>query len=814
MANPSVQLTVHVAAPRERPAAWRSWLEESAGQATVVETPLAAAQLSRWLGRWGRATPAVVAWETRAADIPLWSAVLAPALAAALPAISPYQAAPGAAAAVLSAVRIAHDRGVPLARLEDLDPALSEAMAAGWRLWDRVGWGGVAALAAGVPPEGPLAVYGAVDAARDWVLGQARRRPVQVFLASLGARRAPTPPLEWWARQGARVDDARPERAAADREPLRVGVRHPDDSRWAVDSALRSVPGGDVLVVAPPGQAEALARDLRGLGWRAAAHPASPAPLGEWAAWEASVEQPPAPALMEWVRRLPQASAVADAEQVFKHLGHPDRWPAAVRAAHRRMAAARTAMLAAPTWAAASHHQARWRQAAGVRAGRDQPALAVWDAAEVLPAPASVEAWMAAELAAREDGILPGAVDVWVVESDAAAAGFAPSTLIVLEGAGSEDALGTAEVPAILTERVRARLGLPTDGVRREDLRQRRIQLAASAAQVVVVVAGPEAEAPGGVRWVDPPTARGAGLGSALGRELPSFGPFDGQFLPAAVPGPRSASGFERFGRCPLQYAWRALGIEPAIIPSADADPRSVGLWMHRVLAQTAGQVPPPSISQLEALLQEAMREEPPAASVLPGLLAGRLEGLAADLAEVLAANPPRPEDHLHTEWSWELSWQSQPLTGRMDRVEQRADGTVLVVDYKSGTVDAGKVNPTHIQLALYARAASEALHVPLDSVSAAYWGIRRDSGFAQKILEPPTSARWEEAEAIMAGVVERTAAGALYMFPSAGACRACDWRAACPSSAEALGRQKVAGASGFAALWPGRGEEDGDAPD
>lgn len=805
MASSPLQLTVHVTAPAARRQAWRSWLNQGAAPAaaTVVETPLAAAQLSRWLGA-GRALAAhrVVAWGAGGVDAALWSAVLAPALAAVLPTASPYRTAPGAAAAVLKAALVAHGRRVPPARLQDLAPDLSEAMGAAWRLWDRVRWG-AAAAAPEVPPAGALAVYGALGEAQDWVLSEARHRPVRVFLASRGRRHAPMPGLSWWERQGAQVDDARPDSPAAEPEPLRLAVRHPDDSRWAVDSVLRTDAAGDVLVVAATGRAAALARDLRGLGWRAAAHPAAPLPSLARAAWEASVERPPAAALLEWARSLPQAAWPLEVEPVFKNLGHPAKWPAPVRAAHSAMAAARVAMLAAEDWAAVGRQLDRWRKAAGASPGRPHPALALWDRAEVAPAPASVEAWVASELAGPGD-LAEVAADVWVVESDAAAAGFSPSALIILDEARDPtEALDPDDVPAVLTERVRVQLGLAGTPARHEQAIWRRSSLAASAGAVVAVVVDPEAEA----RGVRPPAARGAGLGAALGRDLSAFSPFDGQFAPGAVPVPHSASGFERFGRCPLQYAWGALDIEPAAAASADPDPRSVGLWMHRVLAQAAAQVPPPPILELQALLEAAVREDPPAASVLPGLLAGRLEGLAADVAEVLAENPPPPDGHLETEWRWDLAWQGQELTGRMDRVEQHADGSVLVVDYKSGAVDSAHVNPTHLQLALYARAASERLGVPLDRVAAAYWGIRRETGFAKKGLEPPTAARWEEAEAIMAGVMERAAAGALYMFPTGGACRTCDYRAACPSNADALGRRKVAGAAGFHTLWSSGGE-------
>lgn len=814
MAHSHAALTVHVAAPRERLATWCTWARHAGPLATVVSTPLVAAQLSRWSG--GGAVPPVAWYGDDSATDPhaLWADVLAPALEDMLPPTSPYRGTPGAASAVLRAARVLHDQRVPVGRLGELSPALAEALTRAADCWTRVAWG----LSDGQPVrwaltgEGPLAVYGAIPAAREWVLDQSRQRPVHVFLAladgTAGVHASGTT-LAWWRRQGAQVLDTRPAHPPTTPSRRIVAVARPDDIRWAVAEALAGTDvHQDALVVAPWGSAAALARDLRGLGWSATAYPPPLAPSPGLAAWEASVERAPLAPLMEWARTT--RGAAADRERLFQHAGHPTRWPPAVRAAHDAMTAARAALLAARDWTTVGRQAVRWAAAAGLSLGQADPALARWHAAGVPPAPVSIEAWLLARLS--QPLPVPADASVWVVETDAAAAGFTPSTLILLTDADDPGVtLGPDDVPAVLTERVRAELGLETAAARRMAARTRRDQLVALSERLWVVVdetsQGSQAE---NVPRVEAPRHDGTGLGVALGRSQPRFGAFDGRFPPEAVPAPRSASGFERYGRCPLQYAWRALGVEPMPAPSAEPDARSVGSWMHRVLAEAAGQVPPPSPAAVRELLDRAVEEDPPAATVLPGLLAGRLDAMVADLVAVLAASPP--EGRLATELSWDLTWRDAALKGVMDRVEQRPDGTVLVVDYKSGDPPAATVHPTRLQLALYAYAASTTVHVPLEAVSAAYWGITSRKGFARKVLKPPMADRWAEADAIMEGVYARVHAGELFMFPGAGACRTCDWRTACPGEAEALGRQKGRTALEFVRLWPDRGEEDADA--
>ena len=817
-------LTVHVTAPREQLAAWGTWVMDAEPRipATVAPSALVATQLSQWLGRrfGGGAMPPVVAWNTGGLetddDVALWADVLAPGLEATLSPTSPYRGAPGAVSAVLRAARVLHVQGVPPDRARELPLALAEAMTSAGEWWTRVGWG----LDEGrrireeLVGDGPLAVYGEIGDARDWVLAQARERPVHLFAGSAdegGEARPLGAALAWWRRQGAQVLNPGPVRPPEPSERLAVVVGEPDDIRWAVAGALgRAGAPQDALVVAPRGSAAALARDLRGMGYPAAAYPPPRIPSPGLAAWEASVERPPLASLMEWARSRENRGAAGERVQLLQHIGHASQWPSSVRTAYDAMAQARAALVAARDWSGVGRLAAQWAVAAGVPLGAADPALARWDAARVPTAPPSIEAWMLARL--HEPGAVPPDASVWVVEADAAAEGFTPSTLVLVgDAADPGPALGPGDVPAVLTERVRAQLGLATADVRRTEARERRGQLVLRAQRVWVVVD----EARGvslaaGAPRVEAPRHHGIGLGAAVGRSEPRFGAFDGQFPPGAVPAPHSASGFERFGRCPLQYAWRALGVEPMPVLSAEPDPRSIGSWMHRVLAEAAGRVPAPSPVAVRALLERAVQEDPPAATVVPGLLAGRLDRLVADLAAVLAASPA--EGTLATELSWEVSWRGAPLQGVMDRVDRRPDGTVLVVDYKSGEPPAGTVDPTRLQLALYAYAASATLQVPLEAVSAAYWGITSQKGFAQRTLEPPIASRWAEAEAILAGVLERVGAGELFMFPGPNACRTCDWRAACPAEAEALGRQKASAAPQFVRLWPDRGEGNGDA--
>jgi RecB family exonuclease len=286
-------------------------------------------------------------------------------------------------------------------------------------------------------------------------------------------------------------------------------------------------------------------------------------------------------------------------------------------------------------------------------------------------------------------------------------------------------------------------------------------------------------------------------------------GQVPGRFAPGAVPVPDTVTGFERFGRCPLQYAWSALGIGEWVDEGPEPPPPLVGTWAHRALERLVGGAhAAPSAEVVRAAVRAAVEEHPPPVTVLPETLTGTVEALTADLTWLLLLRPITGA--VETEVSFQLSWgPGRTVRGRLDRVERGAAG-VLAVDYKTGRLPRGtRPDPSALQTAVYARAASERYGVSLEQVEAAYWGVRRRTRFGERRLKPPLAARWREAVEILAGMEERVRQGQCYPYPAAGACRTCAYRMACPPGAEGQARRVAERDPAFTALWRTASEAD-----
>ncbi|HMJ77498.1 MAG TPA: PD-(D/E)XK nuclease family protein [Iamia sp.] len=304
-----------------------------------------------------------------------------------------------------------------------------------------------------------------------------------------------------------------------------------------------------------------------------------------------------------------------------------------------------------------------------------------------------------------------------------------------------------------------------------------------------------------GPRSLDPVLALGdpvltSGADVVAGRSSPRLTRFDGNLagLPMASPADpdsgrvASATGLERWARCPFDYFMRSvLGVREVENPedSLSISALDKGSLVHKaledflleVLARPAAQRPGPAdpwpaadrlrLRQIGAELCDAYE-----AVGLTGraLFWGRdrariLADLDATLTfdeEVRRVNGGR---HLHAELGFGLGDEELPpvalplpdgrhvrFRGQIDRIDRTEAGGLVVADYKTGSASSfqslSERNPdqggTHLQLAVYGAAARAAVGEPDTDVRAEYWFVSSKGRFATKgyILTPEISER------------------------------------------------------------------------
>jgi DNA helicase-2/ATP-dependent DNA helicase PcrA len=166
-----------------------------------------------------------------------------------------------------------------------------------------------------------------------------------------------------------------------------------------------------------------------------------------------------------------------------------------------------------------------------------------------------------------------------------------------------------------------------------------------------------------------------------------------------------SASAVDTYERCPLRFKlerdWR--------IASKPAAAMQYGASMHRVLrtyydALRAGR------PQTEQQLIDDFRNDLASAGIQDQYQHELYEkqGVGQLKEFFAAAQRCAPPEVLHTEEWFEIKLGETRLTGRIDRMDRAADGSVLVVDYKTGKARDQEDADDSLQLSIYAIAARE----------------------------------------------------------------------------------------------------------
>jgi DNA helicase-2/ATP-dependent DNA helicase PcrA len=240
-----------------------------------------------------------------------------------------------------------------------------------------------------------------------------------------------------------------------------------------------------------------------------------------------------------------------------------------------------------------------------------------------------------------------------------------------------------------------------------------------------------------------------------------------------------SAGDIETYLTCPLKYKFARV----MRVPQEPTVAQRFGIVVHQVLErwhrQTGG-----SEADLLALLDQSWRRS--------GLGDGERERQLRTKARDALMRYHRHDAERDAQTIWlerPFAFRIGPhiLRGRVDRVDQLADGRFELIDYKTSFPKTADQLRNDIQLTLYAIGARDAWR--LDASTRSYWYVLDDDR-----VEVPGGVNRDEMEATVHQVAEGILSQEFEPSPSYSACSTCDWRLACPAAVVilALCQEKV----------------------
>ncbi len=234
-----------------------------------------------------------------------------------------------------------------------------------------------------------------------------------------------------------------------------------------------------------------------------------------------------------------------------------------------------------------------------------------------------------------------------------------------------------------------------------------------------------------------------------------------------------SASAIQSYQRCPLQYKMQKIWN----IPSEPAGAMQFGASIHRIL-QTYFDAIRFGRDVSDAQLLDALREDLENAGISDRYQHDLYQKQGKEqlwaVLEDLRSRPPLKV--LHTEDYFAIDVEGVKVRGRIDRVDQDSDGSVIVVDYKTGRPQDQKQADEALQLSVYAMAAQEK------------WGYQVSGLQFHNIADNSrvTSIRSEKdlkkATALVKKTAEQIAAGHFEADPGFH-CKFCSYRNLCPKT-------------------------------
>ena len=238
-----------------------------------------------------------------------------------------------------------------------------------------------------------------------------------------------------------------------------------------------------------------------------------------------------------------------------------------------------------------------------------------------------------------------------------------------------------------------------------------------------------------------------------------------------------SASAVDTYERCGLQFKldrdWRLAARPAAAMQYGAAMHRSLKTYFDSVnlgRAKTDEEL----IDLFRLDLAEAKIQEPYQHELY------EQQGVA-QLREFLdSARSLPPTNVLHTEESFEIRVGQTSVVGRIDRIDRRPDGSVAIIDYKTGKARDQEDADQSLQLSLYAIAAREKWGYTVGSLI--FYNLEENVPVATIRTEPQLLGARNRVEAAAQGIAD-----GIFEARTGMHCNFCAYRSLCPMKEKRL---------------------------
>ncbi|HEY6338924.1 MAG TPA: ATP-dependent DNA helicase [Candidatus Sulfotelmatobacter sp.] len=240
-----------------------------------------------------------------------------------------------------------------------------------------------------------------------------------------------------------------------------------------------------------------------------------------------------------------------------------------------------------------------------------------------------------------------------------------------------------------------------------------------------------------------------------------------------------SASAVDTYERCPLQFKLERDWRMPRDIPAA----MQYGAAMHRVLRTYYDSVRDGRAKSDDELIDQ-LRQDLSSAGIQDRYQHELYEKQGVEqLRDFLeSARVAAAPEVLHTEEAFEVRFGETVVVGRIDRIDRAPDGSVRVLDYKTGKARTQEDADESLQLSIYSLAAQEKWGYRVGSV--AFHNLEGNVAVATRrsILQ------LEEARERVRAAAQGIAAGDFRAKPDFH-CSFCPYRSVCPAKEKQMPR-------------------------